>query len=339
MDYLNSLTTTLWNPQTKFTILVSLIRILGFLKLLELLYRVWWTIRRNLRSTAALTARYGKGSWAVVTGGSDGIGLAMAKVLARREFNIVIVSRNPAKMADAANEIKAVNPKIEVRTVEFDFTKTQNSHSVAEYQSGIIDKIASLDISLLINNAGYLVPGDFDRIPLEEHKHMIDVGIMPATMITKLLTDKMLARGKRTGTMFVSSVQAQAPIAGTATYGASKVYMDFLAKALAHEHRAQMDVMSYQCGLVATKFIGIDPKRANRGSTLYQKLFCITPEQAAERALADLPHEFLSHGHFKHDVYALFIRTMALTWFLAPSFNKAASQKANNALAKLQKNK
>jgi short-subunit dehydrogenase len=74
---------------------------------------------------------------------------------------------------------------------------------------------------------------------------MIDVGIMPATMITKLLTEKMMTRAKRTAVMFVTSVQAQAPIAGTATYGASKVYMDYLSKALSHEHRKNMDVFSY----------------------------------------------------------------------------------------------
>lgn len=85
---------------------------------------------------------------------------------------------------------------------------------------------------------------------------MIDVGIMPATMLTKLLTEKMLTRGKRTAVLFVSSVQAQAAIGGTATYGASKVYLDYLAKALAHENRKNMDVLSFQCGLVSTKFIG-----------------------------------------------------------------------------------
>lgn len=63
-----------------------------------------------------------------------------------------------------------------------------------------------MDISILINNAGFMVPGDFERISLEEHKQMIDVGIMPATMITKLLTNKMLSRGKRTAVIFVTSV-------------------------------------------------------------------------------------------------------------------------------------
>ena len=100
-----------------------------------------------------------------------------------------------------------MNPSTQVRVVEFDFTKTKNSHSVEDYQEGIIDIVKDLDISILINNAGYMQPGDFDRIDLIEHRNMIDVGIMPATMITKLLTDKMLSRGKRTATMFVTSVQ------------------------------------------------------------------------------------------------------------------------------------
>jgi hypothetical protein len=92
-----------------------------------------------------------------------------------------------------------------------------------------------------------------------------------------------------------------------------------------------MDVMTYQCGLVGTKMIGYD---ASKPSTLYQKLFCITPEQAATRSLADLGYEFWSHGHFRHDAYAMFYRQMATTWFTEAWFNKQASKKANHALAK-----
>jgi len=54
------------------------------LKFLELLYRLIWTIKRQIRTTDYLTERYGKGSWAVVTGGSDGIGLEICKELARK---------------------------------------------------------------------------------------------------------------------------------------------------------------------------------------------------------------------------------------------------------------
>lgn len=130
----------------------------------------------------------------------------MCKELARRQFNIVIVGRNANKIIDAANSIKEVNPATQVRSVVFDFTKTAGAHSAADYQTGIVDKVADLDISVLINCAGYMVPGDFDRVSLEEHRNMIDVGIMPATMITKLLTEKMMTREKRSACMFVSSV-------------------------------------------------------------------------------------------------------------------------------------
>ena len=182
------------NTSSLGALLLSLLKFIGFLKMLELIYRLVWTFRRNQRTTAHLTERYGRGSWAVITGGSDGIGLAMAKELARRQFNIVIVGRSQAKMEEAARDIKAVRAEAQVRLVEFDFTKTANSHSVEDYQKGIVDKINDLDISLLVNNAGYLVPGDFERVPIEEHKNMLAVGIMTATMLTKLLTDKMITR-------------------------------------------------------------------------------------------------------------------------------------------------
>jgi len=59
--------------------ILTVLKVIGFLKLLELLFRAVWTYIRNQRTTEHLAARYGAGSWAVVTGGSDGIGLALAK--------------------------------------------------------------------------------------------------------------------------------------------------------------------------------------------------------------------------------------------------------------------
>ena len=56
--------------------------------------------------------KYGeKGSWAVVTGGSDGIGFEMCKQLANQGFNICIVSRNEKKMIEKLNEIKSQLPE------------------------------------------------------------------------------------------------------------------------------------------------------------------------------------------------------------------------------------
>jgi 17beta-estradiol 17-dehydrogenase / very-long-chain 3-oxoacyl-CoA reductase len=91
--------------------LKTFLKFVGFLKFLELFYRFIWWIMRQLRTTAHLTERYGKGSWALVTGGSDGIGLAICKELARRDFNIVIVSRRMEQMRQAEAQIKAIKPQ------------------------------------------------------------------------------------------------------------------------------------------------------------------------------------------------------------------------------------
>ena len=58
-----------------------------------------------------------KNEWAVVTGGSDGIGLAIAKNLAARGFNIVVVGRNITKVHQKLKEIQQVNQNIQTRSI------------------------------------------------------------------------------------------------------------------------------------------------------------------------------------------------------------------------------
>ena len=72
-------------------------------------YQIWPTClgiwRHVIRPRRNLTARYG-GNWAVVTGGSDGIGEAYAYELAKAGFNIVIVSRTMEKMEKVALNLR-----------------------------------------------------------------------------------------------------------------------------------------------------------------------------------------------------------------------------------------
>ena len=85
------------------SLLLSLVKMCGILKMMELVYRFVWMLKRHMRTTDHLTQRYGRGSWALITGGSDGIGLEMAKELARKQFNIVIIARNEEKLKKAEN--------------------------------------------------------------------------------------------------------------------------------------------------------------------------------------------------------------------------------------------
>ncbi len=73
-----------------------------------------------------------------------------------------------------------------------------------------------------------------------------------------------------------------------------------MSKALSHENRENMDVLSYVCGLVSTNFNG----------NYKGKLLCISAEQAAKSGLRDLGYEFCTYGHIKHEVYCLFLRKL-----------------------------
>ena len=71
--------------------------------------------------------RYGgEGTWALVTGASDGIGAEFCRQLAKDGFNICLVSRTMAKLESVAQEVREINPNIETKIVQADFYANSN---------------------------------------------------------------------------------------------------------------------------------------------------------------------------------------------------------------------
>lgn len=103
--------------------IIGAITILSYgLRLWKLFYRQW--VRPLFQSHTRMFKKYGgEESWAVVTGGSDGIGLAMCHNLAGQGFNICIVARNEAKMVEKLTQIKKDYPKIKTMYIVSDFSK------------------------------------------------------------------------------------------------------------------------------------------------------------------------------------------------------------------------
>ena len=94
---------------------------------------LWWILtpltlcfRHCCRCKQNLRAKYGRehdNCYAVVTGGSDGIGLALCHQLAEQGFNICMISRNKAKMDEKLEEIKAKHPSRDCFSIVCDFSK------------------------------------------------------------------------------------------------------------------------------------------------------------------------------------------------------------------------
>lgn len=96
-------------------------------------------------------------TWALVTGASDGLGLAYCHELASRGFNIILLSRNPEKLKKAADSIKGVKTHI----IAQDLSKI---YKYEDYERIVKEIPEDMDIGLLINNAGLGNSGPFKDV-------------------------------------------------------------------------------------------------------------------------------------------------------------------------------
>jgi short-subunit dehydrogenase len=99
-----------------------------------------------------LFQRYGdNGTFAVVTGGSDGIGLEICQQLAQQGFNICIISRNQAKIDEKLEMIRALYPKVNTLGIAADLGSMTTMEA---YHTLVDNHLAEIDIGYLALNAG-----------------------------------------------------------------------------------------------------------------------------------------------------------------------------------------
>merc|ERR1719204_504114 len=88
------------------------------------------------------------GSWAIVTGSTHGIGKSIAKELAKRSINLILISRSEEKLSLVTKEITD-KYNVEVRTTAVDMSKTTPDDYTSIYKS-----FSDLDIGIIVNNVG-----------------------------------------------------------------------------------------------------------------------------------------------------------------------------------------
>jgi short-subunit dehydrogenase len=167
---------------------------------------------------------------ALITGASNGIGLALAKIHAAKGGNLVLVARNKKKL----NELKAdweQQYKISVYTIGKDL-----SHLNAAQEVYLETSAKNIQIDYLINNAGFGDFGMFVETNWEKEWQMINVNITALTQMTKLYLKDMVKRG--TGKiMNVASTAAFQSGPTMAVYYATKAYVLHFSEAIDNEVR------------------------------------------------------------------------------------------------------
>ena len=141
------------------------------------------------------------GSWAVVTGASDGIGAEFCRQLARDGFNIALVSRTMSKLQAVERECKQINPKIKTRIVQADFAGNAN----LPFYENLYRQLDDLDIAILINNAGVMNNGPLGEVEPKKLKDTIDVDVIHVALFTNYFLPILLKRKSRGAIINVGS--------------------------------------------------------------------------------------------------------------------------------------
>ena len=127
---------------------------------------------------------------ALVTGASGGIGLELARVLASKGNNIVLVARSADKLKEIADKMSA-EYKVQVSYLAKDLGDIKQVQEVYDElrQKGVV-------INYLINNAGFGDYGFFTETDWAKELQMINLNITALTMLTKLYAKEMKQRGE-----------------------------------------------------------------------------------------------------------------------------------------------
>ena len=181
---------------------------------------------------------------ALITGASSGIGRDMARYLASKNINLILVARRKERLEELQKELK-----VRVEIVSLDLLKRENVYKLYE-------KYKDQEIDIFINNAGFGLFGDFDKTDLNRELEMIDLNIVSYHILTKLFLQKFLEKDQG----YILNVCSSAGfLAGPklSTYYATKNYVLKLTMAIYEElrHKKSHVVISALCpGPVNTEF-------------------------------------------------------------------------------------
>ena len=179
----------------------------------------------HLGSQAASTLFDLSSRYALITGASQGLGLALARGLARHGATVIMNARNVARLENAVQSLRTEG--LSAHPLPFDVTDPAAAQAAidrAESDFGPID--------ILVNNAGIQHRGPLDQFPLDQWDALIHTNISSLFYVSKPVATHMIARG-RGKIINIASVQSELARPGIAPYTATKGAVRNLTRGMA----------------------------------------------------------------------------------------------------------
>lgn len=186
--------------------------------------------------------------YALITGGSKGIGKEMAFYLAEKGYNILLIARNEAELLGAKEEIKS-KFHVNVAFWALDLSLPDSPKQILHW----VEK-ENFSVSILINNAGYGLWGYFDQISFENQQSMMLLNMNALVELTYLFLPSLKTKPQSYILNIASTASYQA-VPGLGVYSATKAFVLSFSRALRFElKKTSVSVTCLSPGATTTNF-------------------------------------------------------------------------------------
>ncbi len=223
--------------------------------------------------------------YVLITGGSAGIGKALAKEFASHNYNVAIVGTNEEKLNNAKKEIEN-KYNVKVESVKADLRLDETPVMIYNQL-----KEKGIEVEILVNNAGLGDSGDYSKSNWSKTKSIIEVNNMALVHMVRVFSPEMLERGHGR-ILNIASNAGFMPLAPQPIYGASKAFVISFSQALYDDYKEKgVTVTVVNPGPTKTDFF------KTAGFEL-KNLEGVTPEEFASFAYKKLMQgkAFATHG-------------------------------------------
>jgi uncharacterized protein len=170
------------------------------------------------------------GQYALVAGGSKGIGYAIAEALARRGYNLILIARHTAALHEARAKLETAYG-VHVETLAYDLSHEDAAPRIAEWC-----KARNIPLKILCNVAGLGGADDYLKVPLDTVQYMVRLNVT-SCMAMSLTLLPLLEKNAPAYILNVASMAGYAPMPTKNVYSATKSAVIFFSYSLHYQLR------------------------------------------------------------------------------------------------------
>jgi short-subunit dehydrogenase len=190
---------------------------------------------------------FSAGPYALVAGGSKGIGFGIAEALARRHYNLILIARHSDALIAAKHRLEETY-NIHVEILSYDLSKESAAEEIARWCTD-----RNVQLKMLCNVAGYGGARDYLKLPLDTVRYMVRLNLESYVSLTYTLLP-LLEKNAPSYILNVGSMAGFAPLPAKNLYCATKSAVVFFSYSLRHQLKMKRISVSCLCpGPVFTK--------------------------------------------------------------------------------------